>query len=104
MLVFQTSGGTVSSCDCCGGLGVCGAGCAPRFAVIVTFGWAGCAALLLAVRLAVSFEVQLEMMRAARVKTKAVAESRPVVQKRFLSCDCFMFGNEIGRASCRERV
>src|SRR5205085_1167972 len=87
--VFQTSGGTVSSLAGGGGWGGCG-GCGPRFAVTVTFGWLGCAALLLAVRLAVSFDTQLEMTSAERVKTKAVSESRPVVQKRFLSCACFM--------------
>src|SRR5437588_1436610 len=83
MSVFQTSGGTVWRACCC----VCG----PRFAVTVTFGWLDCAALLLAVRFAVSFAVQLEMTRAVRVKTKAVSESRPVVQKCFLLCSWFMF-------------
>src|SRR5919201_5072719 len=91
MSVSQTSGGTVSSVACCGCC--CGSCCGPLLAVMVTFGLLACAALLLAVRLAVSFEVQPEMTRAARAKAKAVSESRPAVQKRFLSCACFMFGS-----------
>src|SRR5919199_567922 len=89
MSVSQTSGGTVSSAACWG-CGCCGC-CGPRLVVMVTFGLLACAALLLAVRLAVSFEVQPEMTRAASAKAKAVSESRPAVQKRFLSCACFMF-------------
>src|SRR5438105_8650271 len=97
MSVSQTSGGTVSSAACCCGGGCCG----PRFAVMVTFGLLACAALL-AVRLAVSFEVQFEMTRAARVKAKAVSESRPVVQKRFLFCACFMFGSAFEKSAPKQ--